>query len=59
MESRYAKQDSRIPMIEILVVDDQRLVRWCICAKINAIEGVEVTAAPTWYSILPRAIQCA
>lgn len=30
-------------MIEILVVDDQRLVRWCICAKINAIKGVEVT----------------
>ena len=29
-------------MNEILVVDDQRLVRWCICAKINAIEGIEV-----------------
>ena len=31
-------------MIEILVVDDQRLVRRCICAKLNAIEGFEVTA---------------
>ncbi len=31
-------------MIEILVVDDQRLVRKCICAKLNAIEGFVVTA---------------
>ena len=31
-------------MIEILVVDDQRLVRKCISAKLNAIEGFKVTA---------------
>lgn len=30
-------------MIELLVVDDQRLVRRCICAKLNAVEGFEVT----------------
>jgi two-component system, NarL family, invasion response regulator UvrY len=31
-------------MIEILVVDDQRLVRRCICAKLDAVEDFEVTA---------------
>ncbi len=31
-------------MIRILVVDDQRLVRRCICAKLNASEGFEVAA---------------
>ena len=31
-------------MIDILVVDDQRLVRRCICAKLNAIQDFSVAA---------------
>ncbi len=31
-------------MIRILVVDDQRLVRRCICARLNAVAGFEVAA---------------
>jgi len=31
-------------MIKILVVDDQRLVRRCISAKLNAVDDFEVTA---------------